>query len=79
MTKQKPNICVALLETASFVLALWIVAFPGKTVSAASNGSIAGVVTDDVGKPIRGAAVTVNLDKMSVPRDHLARLPVHCR
>jgi len=68
MTEQKRNICAALLGVASFGLALWFAALPSGTVAAATEGSIAGIVTDDAGKPLRGAAVTAKVENMSISR-----------
>jgi virginiamycin B lyase len=68
MTKQKRNICVALLGLASFALAFWFAVLPSGTVAAAAEGSISGVVTDDAGKPLRAASVTAKIDNMSVSR-----------
>jgi virginiamycin B lyase len=67
MTRQKRATWVALLMTASFGLALWLAILPSGTV-AATEGSVSGVVTDDAGKPLRGAPVTARTDNMSVSR-----------
>ena len=42
MNKHKRNFCVALLGLASFALALWFAVLPGRTVAAATEGSISG-------------------------------------
>ena len=68
MSKQKRNLWVRLLAVACFSLALWLAVVPSGVVAAASEGSIAGTVTDDAGKPLRGAPVTAKLDNMSVSR-----------
>ncbi len=68
MSKQDRNLCVRLLAVASFSLALWLAIVSSGVVAATSEGSITGVVTDDAGKPLRGAAVTAKIDNMSVSR-----------
>ncbi len=68
MINQKRNISLAVLGMASFGLAVWFAVMPSRTVSAATEGSIAGVVTDDAGKPIRGAAITAKIDTISISR-----------
>src|ERR1700738_811193 len=68
MSKQKQNLWLRKLAVAWFSLALWVAMVPSRVVAAASEGSITGVVTDDAGKPLRGAPVTARLDNMSVSR-----------
>jgi len=68
MSKQKRNLCVRRLAVASFSLALWLGIVSSGVVAATPEGSITGVVTDDAGKPVRGAAVTAKIDNMSVSR-----------
>jgi virginiamycin B lyase len=68
MSNHKRTICAAFLGLAGLGLALWLAIAPNGTVAAATQGSITGVVTDDAGKPIRGAAVTAKIDNMSVSR-----------
>ena len=68
MSKQERNLCVRLLAVACFSLALWLAVMPSGMVVAASEGSITGVVTDDAGKPLRGATVTAKIDNVSVSR-----------
>jgi virginiamycin B lyase len=41
---------------------------PSGTVAAVSEGSVTGVVTDDAGKPLRGAPVTARVENMSISR-----------
>ena len=68
MKKQKLNRLLGSSAVACLCLALLLVlALSGRLV-AASDGSISGVVTDDAGKPLRGASVIVNIDNMSVAR-----------
>jgi virginiamycin B lyase len=68
MSKLVQNLCAGLLAVACLSLVLWLVFVPGRVVAAASEGSIAGMVTDDTGKPVRGAAITAKIDNMSVSR-----------
>src|ERR1019366_6083593 len=68
MTKQQRNVWIVLLGMANFGLALWFGVLPNGTVAAASEGSISGVVTDEVGKPLRGAPVTARVENMSISR-----------
>ncbi len=68
MSKQERNLCVRLLAVACFSLALWLAMVSSGVAAAISEGSITGVVTDDAGKPLRGAAVTAKIDNMSVSR-----------
>ena len=68
MRKQKLNVWVGLLAVPCVSLALWLAVLPSGIVAAASEGSITGVVTDDAGKPLRGAPVTARIDNMSVSR-----------
>ncbi len=68
MTKQKRIVWVVLLGMASFGLALWFAVLPSRTAAAPSEGTISGVVTDEAGKPLRGAPVTARLDNMTVSR-----------
>src|SRR5712671_6392830 len=56
MSKRK--VWISMLAVGSFGLALWFAILPSRTASAASEGSVSGVVTDDAGKPVRGAVVT---------------------
>jgi virginiamycin B lyase len=56
------------LGIASFALALWFAVLPSQKVSAAPEGSLSGTVTDDGGKPIRGASVTARVENMSISR-----------
>ena len=68
MRKQILNVWVGLLAAPCVSLALWLTLLPSGIVAAASEGSITGVVTDDAGKPLRGAPVTARIDNMSVSR-----------
>jgi virginiamycin B lyase len=68
MTKRKLNIWVVLLGMASFGLALWFVVLASGTVAAASEGSVTGIVTNEAGKPLRGAPVTAKVENMSISR-----------
>ena len=68
MSKQERNLCVRLLAVACFSLALWLAIVSSAIVAATSEGSITGVVTDDAGKPLRGATVTAKIDNVSVSR-----------
>lgn len=68
MTKQQRNVWVVLLGMAGFGLALWFAVLPNGNVAAASEGSISGVVTDEAGKPLRGAPITARLENMSISR-----------
>jgi virginiamycin B lyase len=56
------------LLVASLGLALSFVVSPGRTMAGSSEGSLTGVVTNDSGKPLRGAFVTATLDNMGVSR-----------
>jgi len=67
MNKDKQNISAGVLGVACLSLALWLAVVPSG-VLAADSGGVAGVVTDDAGKPLRGAAVTARIDNMSVSR-----------
>ena len=68
MTKQKCNVWVVLMGISIITLVICLAVFSSGVVSAASEGSISGVVTDDAGKPLRGAPVTASIDNMSVAR-----------
>ena len=68
MKRQKLQFRLALFAAACFGLALWFAIVPSGTVAAPSDGSVSGVVTDDGGKPLRGAPVTVRMDNMSISR-----------
>ena len=68
MDKTKRNLWVVLIGIACFGLAIWLSIVPSGVVIAASEGSVAGMVTDDSGKPLRGAPVTAKLDNTSVSR-----------
>ena len=67
MTMRERNVRTALMCLASFALAFFFAVVPVGT-TAATDGSIAGMVTDDAGKPLRGATVTAAVDNMSVSR-----------
>src|SRR6266478_6595506 len=68
MTKQKCNVWAVLMGMAIITLVICLAVFSSGVVSAASDGSVSGVVTDDAGKPLRGAPVTASIDNMSVAR-----------
>lgn len=68
MTKQKRKVRIVVLGVASFALALWFAIMPQVIVVAASEGSVSGVVTDNTGKPLRGAPVTARVENMSISR-----------
>lgn len=68
MKKQRQHLRIVRLAAACFFLALWIAIVPARFAAATSDGSVSGVVTDDGGKPLRGAPVTARIDNMSVSR-----------
>ena len=68
MRKQGRKLRARLLAAACCSLALWLAVVLTGAVAAATEGSVAGVVTDDAGKPLRGAAITAKIDNMSVSR-----------
>src|SRR5438046_10237153 len=68
MTNNRLNVCVMAFAFACLSLALWLAVVPSGTVSAASEGSVTGVVTDDAGKPLRGAPVTAKVESMTISR-----------
>jgi hypothetical protein len=68
MKKQRLHFRIERLAAACLFLALWIAVVPARIVAATSDGSVSGVVTDDGGKPLRGAPVTARIDNMSVSR-----------
>jgi virginiamycin B lyase len=68
MSKQERNVWVVLLGVATFGLALWLAILANGTIAAAPDVSITGVVTDDTGKPLRGAPVTAKVENMSISR-----------
>src|SRR5258707_5496261 len=68
MKRQGLHFRLGLLPVAFLNLVLWFAVAPGGIVKAGSEGSISGVVTDDAGKPLRGAPVTARLENMSVSR-----------
>jgi len=67
MTKGKGNVYAKLLVVGYFCLAIWLVLVPS-ALAAPGSGSISGVVTDDAGKPLRGATVTARVGNMSIAR-----------
>jgi len=68
MKRQGLHFRLGLLPVAFLNLVLWFAVAPAGIVRAGSEGSISGVVTDDAGKPLRGAPVTARLENMSVSR-----------
>src|ERR1700676_3930060 len=68
MRKQELNVWVGLLAVPCVSLALWLAVLPSEIVAAASEGSVTGVVTDDAGKPLRGAPVTAKVESMTISR-----------
>ncbi len=68
MSKQERTLWASLLAMACLGLALWFAIAPSRVVTADSDGILTGTVTDDAGKPLRGAPVTAKLDNMSVSR-----------
>ena len=67
MNTHKQNISAGVLFVACLSLTLWLAVVP-TGVLAADSGAVAGVVSDDAGKPLRGAAVTARIDNISVSR-----------
>ena len=68
MRKQRLHVPLKLLAIVSFSLTLWFAVLPSGIMRAATDGSITGVVIDDAGKALRGAAVTATLENMSISR-----------